>query len=155
MRSLQKCWFDKDVFQKRFSQCGGTPQQYDSVAVQGEVLSRTSTGGAYVGNEATGCVSGFTGDSGVRDRLRNFNNAIISAPSGAGFADATNDTRDIQVRWRLNGTGLFNPLSRGDKVSSSCPYKQSARALPHMNVISISILWSELFASLIRSIWKL
>ena len=77
--------------------------------------------------------------------------AIISAPSGAGFADATHDTRDIQVRWRLNGTGLFNPLSRGDKVASSCPYKQSARALPHMNVISISILWSDLFASLIRN----
>ena len=157
MRSLQKCWFDKDVFQKRFSQCGGTPQQYDSVAVQGEVLNHAGTGGAFDGLLSTGCVVGFTGDSGVRDRLRNFNNSIVAAPSGpaAGaapaIADATHDSRDIMVRWRINGTGLFNPLSRGDKISSSCVYKQSARALPHMNVVSISIMWSSLFKALVRN----
>ena len=151
MRSLQKCWFDSSVFQKRFSQCGGTPQKYDSVAVQGEVLNRADTGAAFNGGISTGCVVGFTGDSGVADRLRNFNNAIIAAPTGANISDPTHDTRDIQVRWRINGTGLYNPLSRGDRVSSSCPFRQSARALPHQNVVSISILWSDLFKSLIRN----
>ena len=152
MRSLQKCWFDKDVFQKRFSQCGGTPQQYDSIAVSGESTG-DGAGGAntFDGTASTSYICGFTGDSGVRDRLRNINNAVIAAPTGANVADATHDSRDIQVRWRLNGTGLFNPLSRGDKVSSSCPYKQSARALPHMNVVSISILFQDLFKALIRN----
>ena len=151
MRSLQKIWWDKSVFQKRFSQCGGTPQQYDSVAVQGEVLAGATVAAPFNGGQATACVVGFTGDSGVRDRLRNFNNAIIAAPTGNNIADATHDSRDVQIRWRINGTGLFQPLSRGDKISSSCPYKQTARALPHFNVISISILWSDLFASLIRN----
>ena len=146
MRSLQKCWFDRDVFQKRFSQCGGSPQQYDAVAVSGEATTE-----AFNGAASSSHVSGFTGDSGVRDRLRNFNNAIISAPATGTLADATHDTRDVQIRWRINGTGLFNPLSRGDKVASSCPYRQSARALPHMNVVSISILWNDLFKALIRN----
>ena len=156
MRSLQKCWFDPAIFQKRFSQCGGTPQKYDSVAVQGEVTGDEAGGAAeFDGTESTPLVSGFTGDSGVRDRLRNFNNAIIAAPVNTAhdltIAAATWDTRDILVRWRLNALGLFNPLSRGDKVASSCCYKQSARALSNMNVVSISILWSDLFKALIRN----
>ena len=143
MRSLQRCWFDADVFQKRFSQCGGTPTKYDSVAVSGETL-QTIDGAAgnvgatvlpYTGLQNSLTVAGFTGDSGIRDRLKNVLACQIKAPAGTG----TISRRIIRVRWRVNGTGLFNPLSRGDKVASSCPYKQSARALPHMNVVSINI----------------
>ena len=151
MRSLQKCWFDKDVFQKRFAQCGGTPQQYDSVAVQGETLLR-ATGVAYTGANGqipNAAVAGFTADSGVRDQIRNLLACQVSLaiPTTA----ANEDAREFRVRWRINGTGLFNPLSRGDKVSSSCPYKQSARALPHMNVVSINILFQDLMKSLVRN----
>ena len=131
MRSLQKCWFDKDVFQKRFSQCGGTPQQYDSVAVQGEVLNQAQTGADFNGLLSTGCVVGYTGDSGIRDRLRNFNNSIVAAPTGANIADATHDTRDIQVRWRINGTGLLNPLSRATKFPQLSVPPICESAAPH------------------------
>ena len=155
MRSLQKCWFDKDVFQKRYAQCGGTPQQYDAVAVSGETLQNIDGNAAglvasvlpYTGAQNTLTVAGFTGDSGIRDRLKNVLGCIKSAPVG----DATHAIRDIRVRWRISGTGLFNPLSRGDKVASSCPYKQSARALPHMNVVSINIMFQDLFKTLIRN----
>ena len=156
MRSLQKCWFDKDVFQKRFAQCGGTPQQYDAVAVSGETLQNIvghQPGGLaasvapYTGVQDTLTVAGFTGDSGIRDRLKNVLGCIQKAPVGT----ATTAVRDIRVRWRINGTGLFNPLSRGDKVASSCPYRQSARALPHMNVVSINILFQDLMKTLIRN----
>lgn len=156
MRSLQRCWFDADVFQKRFSQCGGTPTKYDAVAVSGETLqnidSTALNAGAaiipYVGTQNTLTVAGFTGDSGIRDRLKNVLACQIKAPAGTG----TISRRIIRVRWRCNGTGLFNPLSRGDKVASSCPYKQSARALPHMNVVSLNILFQDLFKTIVRNL---
>ena len=159
MRSLQNCWFDKDVFQKRFFECGGTPQQYDCVAVQ---TSLNAVSAAATPNVA----SGFTGDSGTTDRLKNllsvqmnavnFGDAIatmaVAGGATVGATPANNDYRLFRVRWRVNGTGLYNPLSRGDKVSSSCPYRRSARALPHQNVVSLNILWSDLFKSLVRNL---
>ena len=141
MRSLQKAWFDKSVFQKRFCQAGGTPQQYDSVAVQGEVHA----GGA------TPVVSGFTGDSGVRDQLKNLLGCTIELVNGDNNG-ADSDIRYYRIRTKINGTGLFSPLGRGDRVSSSCPYRQSARALPHMNVVSINILFQDLFKGLVRNL---
>ena len=153
MRSLQKCWFDRDVFQKRFAQCGGTPHQYDTVGVQGETLLQAD-GAGFDGTGASATVAGFTGDSGVRDQIKNLIACQVEMPvPPAGLANgaAMHDVRDYRIKWRVNGTGLFNPLSRGDKVSSSCPYKQSARALPHMNVVSINILFQDLFKSLVRN----
>ena len=126
MRSLQRCWFDADVFQKRFSQCGGTPTKYDAVAVSGETLQNINghNPGAlgpsvvpYTGGQNTLTVAGFTGDSGIRDRLKNVLACQIKAPAGTG----TISRRIIRVRWRVNGTGLFNPLSRGDKLINSQP----------------------------------
>lgn len=150
MRSLQKCWFDKGVFQKRFGQCGGTPNQYDARAVQGELCTRlnaANSGDAYTGAERSGVVAGFTGDSGVSDRLRNLLACQVNLEDGD--ANLT-DVRDFRVRWRINGTGLFNPLSPNDRISESCPYKQSARALPHMNIVSINILFQDLMKALVR-----
>ena len=146
MRSLQKCWFDKSVFQKRFPCAGGTPQQYDAVAVQGEVL----------GPGATAVVAGFSGDSGVRDQLKNLLACTIELKNGQGgganvYDGTDTDIRYYRIRTKINGTGLFSPLGRGDRVSSSCPYRQSARALPHMNVVSINILFSDLFRGLVRN----
>ena len=147
MRSLQKCWFDASVFQKRFAMAGGTPQKYDAVAVQGEVL---------VGGR-TPIVAGFTGDSGLRDQLKNLLACTIELKNGAGGGFNVNDGSDTDIRYyrirtKINGTGLFSPLGRGDRVSSSCPYRQSARALPHMNVVSINILFADLFKGLVRNL---
>ena len=147
MRSLQKCWFDKSVFQKRFAMAGGTPQQYDATAIQGELLDP-------VGGRSK-VVAGFTGDTGVRDQLKNLLACTIELKNGegGGVNDGTGtDIRYYRIRTKINGTGLFSPLGRGDRVSSSCPYRQSARALPHMNVVSINILFSDLFKGLVRNL---
>ena len=154
MRSLQKAWFDKSVFQRRFNQAGGTPQQYDAVAVGGEVCEA---------NVGTPVVAGFTGDSGTRDQLKNLLGCTIELVNGWSVAAGTgastglyNDIRRYRIRTKINGTGLFSPLGRGDRVSSSCPYRQSARALSHMNVVSINILFQDLFKALVRNLstWK-
>ena len=148
MRSLQKAWFDKSVFQKRFAQAGGTPQQYDSTAVQGEVLGPAVN--AQGGATPTHVISGFTGDSGVRDQLKNLLACTIELKNGNNNGVDT-DIRYYRIRTKINGTGLFSPLGRGDRVSSSCPYRQSARALPHMNVVSINILFQDLFKAIVRN----
>ena len=150
MRSLQKCWFDKDVFQKRFNECGGTPQQYDANCVSGELLNIGDGDRYEVGRAVTQKLCGFTGDSGVRNQLKNVLACQIDAPVNA--APANFDERDIRIRWKINGTGLLNPLARGDKVSSSCPYRSSARALPHMNIVNININFVSLFRCLIRNL---
>jgi hypothetical protein len=151
MRSLQKVWFSKAVFQKRFNQCGGTPQMYDSQSVGGELLN-VGNGDEYAGGQAiTQKLCGFTGDSGIRDQLKNVLACQIAMPFDAADPDE-NDMRDIRVSWKINGTGLFSPLGRYDKIAASCPYRQSARALPHMNTVNIQILFVDLFRCLIRNL---
>jgi hypothetical protein len=148
MRSLQKAWFSPRVFQRRFNECGGTPQAYDSVAVSGETLNLANLA-VYDGTAAnTATISGFTGDSGTRDRLKN----IMACQIGSPVVAANSDFRDIRVRWKVNGTGLFSPLAVSDRISHSCPYKQSARALPNMNVVSINILFEDLFKAIVRNL---
>ena len=84
-------------------------QQYDSQCVGGELLN-IANGALYAAGQAapTQKLCGFTGDSGVRDQLKNVLAAQINIPTDTDVDEK--DVRDIRVRWKINGTGLYSPL---------------------------------------------
>lgn len=99
MRSLKRCWFSNRTFQRRFCRCGGTPQQYDCRAISGEVIERAGNAGLYdQGNPApTHAISGFCGDSGVKDQLKNL--LACTEEIVEDGTPANSDNRIIRVRW--------------------------------------------------------
>ena len=141
IQPLQRCWFGESVFARRFSCCGGAQDQYDAtpcsgVTAHGDLGERRS-------------FAGFTGDSGISRRIKGYLNCVTAAAEGAERVEKT-----ITVRWPVNGCGIFSPIGAqaSDTVADSCPYKRSAYALAHMNVVSLDILFKDLKECLFRNL---
>ena len=115
----------------------------------------------------TPAVVAFTGDSGIQRRTEALlgcqykflpvTDGMIAAAQGPGPFGATAgtqwDIRYVRVRWALNGEGgLFSPVCPQDKLSVCCPYRNSALAIPHMNSITIDILFTDLVETLFRNL---
>ena len=142
-QALDRCWFSESTFQRRFSCCGGAQDQYDATPVSGVVCAA-----AYALGTA---VAGFTGDSGISKRIKNYLNAVTSVPAAA---EVGRTSTTVTVRWPVSGCGIFSPIGAqaNDQVADSCPYKRSAYALAHMNVCSIDILFTDLKECLFRNL---
>ena len=107
--TLDRCWFGKDVWKKRFYQSGGPYSDWDGVAVSGAVQGADNQGADDK------IVTGMTQDSALKDRIRNLMNAV-SDPVGDGAA-AGNQERVITIRWQISsGT-----------CSTAIPYHSSSR----------------------------
>ena len=144
---LDRCWYGEQVFQMRFSQCGGAQDQYDAVPVSGECI------GADNGAQA-GKLCGFTGDSGLQQRIKNVIGCTEKVPPVARFTPDEEDVRIVRIRWPVNGAGILNPIgaTKKDQLASSCPYRQSCVALPHMSVVSLDILMEDMKECLFRNL---
>ena len=82
--SLDRCWLSDKLFDRRFGQCGGAPQAYDSKAVSGECYFRSMTAvDPNVGGDNTGAVGRVTqaGFHQTSVRMYNGNN-----PNAQGYA---------------------------------------------------------------------
>ena len=147
---LDRVWYSEDTFQRRFSQCGGKQDQYDSTAVSGDAFARN----AVHGNAANfSKVVAFTQDSGLQKRIENLMSCTVSLPVPGAEADQY-DERIIRIRWPVQGCGVFSAVSpqAKDELSVSCPYRRSAMALPHMNSCSIDLLFQDMEECLIRNL---
>ena len=60
---LDRCWFSEDTFQRRFSQCGGAQDKYNSVCVSGDAFVSGAGHAANGGADAIQKVCAFTCDS--------------------------------------------------------------------------------------------
>ena len=134
---LDRVWFSDSVFQRRFSRCGGLPDQYDSVATSGNTTTHLKC-------------SGFTADSGIEKRAENLYSCttLIDAPTAVGRYDE----RTVRIRWPVRACGVFSPVGPFDSMADSCPYKNSCLAIPHANTISLDILWAGLKECLFRNL---
>lgn len=143
VQALDLAWLSKDTMQKRFSRCGGMPTQYDSVCCSGRTFAHD------VANGASGLFTGTTGDSGIEKRCVNLiaSTTSIEAPTGGGDA-----VRIIRIRAPLRACGVFCPVSWFDKMSDSCPFRQSCVAIPNLNSVSIDLLFSGLEECVVRSL---
>ena len=137
--ALDRVWFGKDVFQRRFSCCGGKCDAYDSVCVSG----RTNAA-----NLAT--INGFTADSGIEKRCQNLL-ACTTTIDASGSATQY-DPRTVRIRWPVRACGVLSPVGPFDEMADSCPYKSSCLAIPHFNTISLDFLFAGLKECLFRNL---
>jgi hypothetical protein len=140
--SLAQCWISPESYQLRFSQCGGKPNAYDSVPVSGQA--------AAVGAVGAVKVYGYTGDSGVDQRAKNFYGCIRANMTPP--AATSQDKVTVRCQVPIWGAGLFNPFSSSDALSQTCPLTKSMYALAHMNSFSVEMLFEDLEQQLIRCI---
>lgn len=110
--------------------------------------------------ETTPAVCAFTGDSGLQRRTEGILGCVYDRTAyednaqvdGVERAHQT-DSFKVRVRWALNGAGgLFSPVCPQDKLSVSCPYRNSCLAIPHANSIAIDILFSDLIESVFKNL---
>ena len=145
--TLEKCWYTPQFFQRNFSQAGGCPDAYDTVAVSG--LAHLH-GAGNVNGQSDGIINAYTADSGIQKRCQNFIAATVALPAAAV---AAGDKRRIRVRWPVNGVGIFSAGQVGiDQMSDSCPQRRSCMALPHMNILTIDLLFDDLEECLFRNL---
>jgi hypothetical protein len=145
--TLERCLFSPMYFQRNFSQCGGEPDRFDTVAVSG--LSHTIGGAANGAGD--GCVNAYTADSGIQKRCANFLSATVALPDSPAVTEY--DKRRIRVRWPVNGCGIFTGGQLGiDQMSDSNPQRRSCMALPHINVATLDLLFEDLAECLIRNL---
>ena len=145
--SCDKLFYPSAVMQRRFGRAGGAYNKYDSVAVSGDANTRVKA--AIVGHDANNAlVEAFTQDSGISKRIQSVLACTKQAPAVAGQTDV----RVIRVRAPLENCGIFNYMGRDDYCSNACPLKNAGFCLPHFNVVNISILWKNLFKTLIRNL---
>ena len=106
--------------QKIYGQCGGCFDQYDSSAVK---VYSEGFGAAQLGGVNLPLIQnqgfGFTGDTGLQTRCRNFYNQIIqNIPStDASYKGKDVDARGVKVvrvRWPVTAGGLLNPWLGAD-----------------------------------------
>jgi len=100
-------------------------------------------------------MTGFTCDSGLATRIENLMACTerLPNPDGTDPGDER-DVRIVRIRWPVNGCGIFSPVgaTAKDKLAVSCPYRRSAMALPHMNVISLDILFEDMEECIFRNL---
>ena len=113
------------------------------------------------GNET---VEGFTTDSGLQKRKKNFFNCITEA-TVEELPGATNNEKVTQVQ-ALSGTSfiirvrfplagaVFNPCWGESGLARSCPYQRLALAIPNLNQGSITILFKDLEKCLVRRLGR-
>ena len=161
--TLDRVWVPDKLFQARFAQAGGLPNQADSVCVSGHAFSTLQAGRAPVvlaGGYAGVCA--YTGDSGIQKRCENMLMQTKSLPrvdvAATGFDGVdvhdTKDRRVVRCRWAVNGTGLFSPYTPGDRkeLAKSCPMRNSVKAIAHLNVVTIELLLKDLKECLFRNL---
>ena len=134
---LDRVWFSDSVFQRRFSSCGGLPDQYDSVCTSGQTTAYTK-------------VSGFTADTGIEKRCENLYACTTQIDTSSNAARY--DERRVRIRWPVRACGVFSPVGPFDSMADSCPYKDSCLAIPHANTISIDLLFVGLKECLFRNL---
>ena len=145
--TLERCWYSPQYFQRNFSQAGGAPDAHDTVAVSG--LAHIHNAG--VDGQTDGIINAYTADSGIQKRCQNFLAATVALPASSNIA--IYDKRTIRVRWPVNGTGIFSAGQVGiDQMSDSCPQRRSCLALPHMNVVTLDLLFDDLEECLFRNL---
>jgi hypothetical protein len=145
MRSLMDCWVSPEAYQARFSQCGGTPAQFDARPVSGfAVVPRA----AYAA--VTPIVAAWSGDSGVDIRSKNLMGCVESyqVPDNV----LTRDKIRVRVQVPIWSCGLFNPFSPGDKISGSCPLNRSMVSLAHINNLTVEFLFDDLLENIFRDL---
>lgn len=143
--TLDRTWFGESVFQRRFSCCGGAPDAYDATAVSGaNVVDGIGAGRA---------IQGFTADSGITKRIKNYLNCTTGVVN-EGVAEDGRCRKRILVRWPVHGVGVFSPIgaSSADVVGPTCPYRRSAYGLCHINVASLDILFKDMKECLFRNL---
>jgi len=146
--SLDKCWISNSVFQKRFSQAGGSYDAYDR---------RPASGLAQVVATATGAddlvVGTISADSGIQKRLQNLLNATIDLNARGLVQNLVTDHRRVRVRWPINSCGIFQAGNFiTDEMSGSCPLQQSCLAIPHANVCTLDLIFSDLMPQLFKNL---
>ena len=165
---LDRIWYAEDVFSKRFSQCGGRQDQYDSRVCTGEAHDRAA-GKAVSGavakaaqNTSIGipAVTCFTSDSGIQERIDGFLGCITENPApGAagnkGFTAANQDCKVVTVVWPLNGVGVFSACTARDEMAPSNPHRFSCLAIPHVSVCQVDILFKGLKECIFRNLSNL
>jgi hypothetical protein len=147
--TLERCLFAPEYFQRNFSQCGGQPDMYDTVACSGLAYDLAA---ANHDGRSDSIVDAYTADSGIQKRCANFVGATVSFPDLDG-GQAVYDRRRIRVRWPVNSCGIFTGGQLGiDQMSDSNPQRRSCMALPHINVATLDLLFEDLEECLFRNL---
>ena len=137
--------------QKIYGQCGGAFDQYDSTSL------RTYTEGYSAAQITIGDVNsdvpliqsqgfGFTGDTGLQARCRNFFNQIIETvdfAEGRTYKGKAVDARGVKVvriRWPVTAGGLLNPWIGADLPKYSV-CKGLPMGLANCNNMQLSLLF--------------
>ena len=144
--AVEKLWIPSTVMQRRFGRCGGAWSEWDGTAVSGCAMI---TAAASTAVNQSAVVAGFTQDSGVSKRCQGLMACTTAAPTVAGNGTTV---RTIRVRAPIEACGVLNPLGRGDICSNSCPLRKASFVLPHMNVISLNILWKNIFKTVVKNL---
>jgi hypothetical protein len=128
--------------QEIFGQCGGCFDAYDSTAVK--CFTEGYNSGVDPGGVNQSYGYGFTGDSGVQRRCKNFYNQIVqNVDQGQTYKGAAVDARGlkiVKIRWPVTAGGLLNPW-----LGADVPRRSPAAGLPfglaNMNQVQLSLLF--------------
>ena len=118
-----------------------------------------------------GAIEGFTADSGLARRMKNFFGAMCEIAKtdvrkGENFAEQYPGTYVDDITKQKNGTSfvvrikvplsgaLFNPVWGETGLSRSCPYQRLPLAIPNLNQGSLTILFKNLEKSIIRRLGR-
>ena len=167
-RSLERCLVPVDIQQRAYSTCGGAPNRYDDTPLSGQVnqlpgdITLGAHGGAAMPLVAVSAadgdavqiprarIEGMTCDSGLRQRMNNFYDQIVSKPTAIG---ATGDAVTLEIRFPLQG-GPFNALWGASGLSRSDPRLRMALGIANFNQGQVTLNFKDLLKTIVRRLGR-